>query len=548
MFGIFNGIIPDWEARQALARVREYIPRHVWAKKQGLGFVSRTAKLTDYEQIIKKLHDDFEKNSKLAELMLPSTDYKKLMQGYHDPSHLIAFANIAARVNQSILYYRSSMYKGLRNEGYKIDIVNDSELENKLEETLTQRKEMTNNGASYEEIKPLMEEEEKLREELAALQNTDKEIVSTLGAASKARKQESYIEISNAPPITKLEFEALSSKKLRTREEVYKIEKYSISQIYSEAEVTKKLVEKTKADNYHSKIQRHYFLQEQVPKEYTKLLDRKQLASQISVGGQFYLPDLKNRTLEIDLLQSLNIMQWVNPEIEINPQDESLLSWCEGLLERREEIQLLLGINLKRHVSRNKSKKRVLAPFGLLQTMLDYIGLKYKCSRRPELPDGSRPRYYKLDTVTLNDERLDIFARWDAKHSEAFAKHQAEPVTLPWEETKKGRENIPNSDLRPRKSYIDKQNNLDVDAKPVDANTGVPGSIWKGVVTRVKSSLNGLNVIWRDIYDKLSGSNCTVDTEPYPVQREGGIEWQVWARFANGSCKAVPAEWLECAG
>lgn len=545
VFGIFNGVIPDWEARQALARVREYIPRHVWAKKQGIGFVSRTAKLTDCEQIVKKLHDDFEKNSKLAELMLPSTDYKKLIQGYHDPSHLIAFANIAARVNKSILYYRSSMYEGLRSEGYEIDIISDSELESKLYEVVTQHIGMSNSGASYEEMKPIMELEQKLREELAALQEPDREIVSNLGAASKARKQESYIEISNAPLITVLEFEALHSKKLRTLEEDYKIEKYNLSQIYSEVEITEPLVKKTKADNYHSKIQRHYFLQEQVPKQYTKLLDRKQLASQISVGGQLYLPDLKNRTLEIDFLRSINIMQWVNPELEISSQTETLLAWCKGLLDKHEEIQLRLGINLKPHIPPEDSTERVIKPFTMLQTMLDYIGLKYKFSKRTG-GKGSRVRHYKLDTETFNDERADIFARWDAKYAELVTKHQAEPVTLPWEEAQKGKVNIPNSDSRPPNSYIDKTKSLGVDTEPVDTNTDVPVSIWKGVSTRVREAVANVNIIWRDLYAKVSGADCTVDTEPYPVNVEGGIQWQVWARFVNGSYKAVPANWLDC--
>lgn len=551
VFGIFNGVIPDWEARQALARYRENVPRHVWAKKQGMGSVYRTGRLTNNKQIVKKLTDDFKQNSKLAELILPSTDVEKVMQGYHDPSHLIAFAFIAAKVNKSMWNYRDSMHKGVLSEGYDIEIVSDFELESKLDKTLTILIGMNNSNASYEEMKPLMEQEQKLREELTALQEPDKEVVRNLGAASKARKQESYIEISNAPLITKSSFEDLSSKKQRTSKEDYQLEKYSLSQIYSDAEITEPLVKKTKADNYHSKIQRHYFLQ--APVEYTKLLDRKQYADQISVGGQIYLPDFKNRTLEIEFLSSLNLMQWVNPELEISSQTESLLSWCEELLAKHKDIQLALGINLKSHIPDEDSNERVIEPIKMLQTMLDYIGLHYKRSRRPKLPDGTRVRYYKLDTEILSDERTDIFSRWDAKYSELVTKHEAEPVTLPWEDLENGREKIPKSDSRPRNSYRYKQTNQDVDtedvdAKPVDAETKVPTNIWKGVVTRVKDSLTGINVIWQGIYEKFCGLSCTVDTEPYPVQVEGGIQWQVWARFTNGSYKAVPADWLDCCG
>lgn len=544
VFGIFNGVIPDWEARQALARVREYIPRHVWTKKQGMGSVYRTARLTDYKQIVQKLTDDFKQNSKFAELMVPSIDVEKVLQGYHDPSHLKAFAFIAAKVNQSMWNYRNSMRQGMSREGYDIEIISDKTLENQLGKTLTILIGMNNSNASYEEMKPLMEQEQKLRKELSVLQEPDKEIVRNLGAASKARKQESYIEISNAPLITKSEFEDLSGKKQRTSKEDYQLEKYSLSQIYSDAEITEPLVKKTKADNYHSKIQRHYFLQ--APVEYTKLLDRKQYADQISVGGQIYLPDFKNRTLETEFLSSLNIMQWVNTALEISSQTESLLSWCEELLAKHKDIQLALGINLKPHIPDSDSNERVIEPIKMLQTMLDYIGLHYKCSRRPKT-EGSRIRYYKLDIEALEDERTDIFSRWDAKYSELVTKQCASPVTLPWEIDKNGRENIPNGDSCPRNSYRYNKPYQDVDTKPVDTDTDIPTSHWKGIVTRVKSSLTGISVIWRDIYEKLSGTDCTVDTEPYPVQREGRIEWQVWASFASGIYKAIPCTWLECA-
>lgn len=541
VFGIFNGVIPEWEARQALARVRENVPRLVWGKSVGMGSVYRTAKLTNHEEIIKKLTEDFTKNSKLTELFVPSTDIEKIMQGYHDPAHLIAFSQTAAKVNKSMWNYRESLHRGLRSEGYQIEIVSDKELENKIWSVMLQRMQ-----SSSQDDNELWELELSLRQELLSRQEPDKAIVKYLGGTSKKRKQETYTLISNQKLLNKDEANKLNYKKVRTTEEDYQLEKYNLSQMYSGAEITPGLVQKTKADSYHSKIQRHYFLQ--APVRYAQLLDRKQLASQISSGGNFYLPDLKNLSLETEILSSFNLMQWVNPDIEINSKSESLLAWCEGLLSQYQEIQLRLGINLKPHIPDKDSKERIIDSIGMLQTMLDYIGLRYICSRRPKLPDGSRIRFYKLDTEVLSDERVDIFSRWDKKYSEYEAEHQAEPVTLPWSEMENGGEKIPKSDSRPRNSYRYKQTNQDVDAKPVDAETKVPTNIWKGVVTRVKDSLTGINVIWQGIYEKFCGQDCTVDTEPYPVNVEGGIQWQVWASFAPGIYKAIPCAWLECVG
>lgn len=39
VYGIFQGVIPDSEARQALARVRDDVPRVIWCAKRGIGLI-----------------------------------------------------------------------------------------------------------------------------------------------------------------------------------------------------------------------------------------------------------------------------------------------------------------------------------------------------------------------------------------------------------------------------------------------------------------------------------------------------------------------------
>jgi hypothetical protein len=563
VFGVFNGIIPDWEARQALSRVREHIPRHVWCKSYGMGSVYRTARLTDPEKILQKLSADFNKNSKLAELIIPSNDIKKIMQGYHDPSHLIAFASIAASVNKCMWKYRESMYKGLLAEGYQVQIVSDSKLENQIWELSLKINGMSQRGICYEEIQPLEELLVKLRKELSLKQEPDKVIVKYLGATSKIRKQESYEKISESKLIGGLEFESLNKQKLRTPEQDYQLEKYKISQMYSEIEVTTKLVQKTKADNYHSKIQRYFFLIS--PPSYRHFSDRRQLASQIDIGNMFFLPDLRNRSLEADFLESINIMQWVNPDIEISGKSPKLLDWCEELLEKHKEVQLALGINLKPHMPEKQEDESVISigpiervnePIKMLQSLLDYIGLRYIPSQRIKDETGERVRYYKLDTDVLNDERVEVFARWEDKLAESITNHQENPVRLPWEaeNDEKGRVVIQNNALRPANSYIDNKTKSSVDVKPVDAEpvdaepVDATPTGWKGIVTRIKDTLTGINSIWHGLYSSLRGSACTVDTEPFPNLMSCENQWLLWVKLGDGSCKSVPTDWLECAG
>ncbi|MCJ8282237.1 MAG: DUF3854 domain-containing protein, partial [Rivularia sp. ALOHA_DT_140] len=44
VYGIFQGVIPDSEARQALARVRDDVPRVVWCAKRGVGLIGSGSK------------------------------------------------------------------------------------------------------------------------------------------------------------------------------------------------------------------------------------------------------------------------------------------------------------------------------------------------------------------------------------------------------------------------------------------------------------------------------------------------------------------------
>ena len=86
-----------------------------------------------------------------------------------------------------------------------------------------------------------------------------------------------------------------------------------------------------------------------------------------------------------------------------------------------------------------------------------------------------------------------------------------------------------------------------LDTTPPADNTFVP-TTWKGLKMRVRAAVTGINALCRNAYASLSGVDCVVDSEPAPNVIEGGIQWLVWIKLANGSCKSVPHDWLECSG
>ncbi len=179
-----------------------------------------------------------------------------------------------------------------------------------------------------------------------------------------------------------------------------------------------------------------------------------------------------------------------------------------------------------------------------------HIGLRYKPSQRIKNETEERVRYYKLDTDVLDDERVEVFARWEDKFAECIINHQEKPVRLPWEVEADDKciVVIQNNALRPaNSSYIDNKTNPSVDVKPVgakpvdEAPTG-----WKGLSTKIKDTLTGINSIWHGLYSSLRGAECTVDTEPFPNLQSSENQWLLWVKLGDGVCKSIPADWLEC--
>ena len=129
VYGIFQGVIPDSEARQALARVRQGVPRVVWCAKRGVGLIGSGSK--NYRVLSHWYQENHQEN--LA-LMSPLHKVDVDLPLVYDLIHLRSWAKLGARVNASVTLYRQSMKDGLIAEGHQINVISDAPPKERLRE------------------------------------------------------------------------------------------------------------------------------------------------------------------------------------------------------------------------------------------------------------------------------------------------------------------------------------------------------------------------------------------------------------------------------
>ncbi|MEW5857501.1 MAG: plasmid replication protein, CyRepA1 family [Cyanobacteriota bacterium] len=124
VIGIFEGISSDGDIAQALARVRDTIPRHVWIAKHGKNF--NPVSKAEYASVVKReLKTRWDREvtlirSSLNPDLLPFVDAPV---DWDSCPHKRAWAQVAAADNASMWNLRENVIARLRHEGNDIEIV-----------------------------------------------------------------------------------------------------------------------------------------------------------------------------------------------------------------------------------------------------------------------------------------------------------------------------------------------------------------------------------------------------------------------------------------
>ncbi len=389
VYGIFQGVIPDTEARQALARVRDDVPRIVWCAKRGIGFIGSGS--TNYRSLSYWYQENQKEN--LA-LLSPLHKVDVDLPLVYDPMHLRTWAKLSARVNASITLYRQSMKDGLIGDGHQIHVRSNDVQKNIVRDLrLAFFATDTNDLATR---KRLILEIFKVQKDWSHSRKKSKEIDIKIREIKRRNQLAAATAVANAQDIDYVEYEQLLIKHSLTEEERNQINKYLLRQRYG-IEVTPLL--KLRDDKgYYCQLLTHYYLTHE--SEFLRLRDKQEWHQQLSWGeGKVFLPDLKTNTLKVEALRALGVLQFLEPEREFTGNEADLLLLKNITYRCSKHIQRALGINLL-------NEKKSISPIKILNRLLNLLGLKLKRVSNA---------IYKIDTKTLYDGREEIFAVWQQR-------------------------------------------------------------------------------------------------------------------------------------
>ena len=337
--------------RQALARVREAIPRYLWVARHGLGKIGNGA--ISFKSLLACEHKRFQANLRLLQDASLIINYSEINI---NRTALNIFIKMSCRINAGMIHYRDTVLEELGAEGHNIIDVHDNKTRNKLNNEITAQKNEVYNGEC------------------------------------------DFISAADTTAITAAKYEALQQQRAKTTTERHIERKYKLLQRYG-VDVTPSLVKKDDS-GYYPQLRLHFYLT--LGRAFLESRERK-LGEKMLASLSAWLPDFNGGQLGlvIHALELFNIPQFIAGEREFRGTDADLGQMAKNALSVKWQVKTVLGITL------NDSD----SPIVILRRLLLKIGLKLKYICRDGT--GSRQRVYRV--VDADDGRDEIFKNWLAK-------------------------------------------------------------------------------------------------------------------------------------
>lgn len=357
VFGIFQGVTPDAESRQALARVREAVPRFVWAARFGPRKVGNGN--CSYQDVIYSTTKAVKYNIGL----LKEVDFN--IDTQTDPITLRSWAKMAARVNLSLWSYRNELRNGLIIEGHQITTV------------------------TADLLQP--------QDEFAAEQ-----ITQDIKATQENSRFSEAQAIAAAPTITPTDYDRLKDQRAKTAAERHAQHKHELQRRYP-IPITPEL--KIKDDEgWYAQLRLHYYLTHDP--EFVRMRDLKEWQGHLDRGdGKVALQDVRLLTAQVETLKVLGVLTLLNPEQTIRATDPEIVQLRYHALQYCHDIRAVLNLTI--------SEK--MTPIEVVQALLGKLGLKLTCVGRDVTPDGRRGGLRVYQYQPTEEERSIIFTPWQQR-------------------------------------------------------------------------------------------------------------------------------------
>ncbi len=374
VWGIAQGVQTATSVCQALARIRDNIPRYIWLATYGFNQIGNGS--TSISALLTSGHRWTQLNINL----LQQSDFDALDDldtGFQAES-LLCWAKMAVRVNVSMLNYRNSILTALRQENHQV-----------IDASLLAK--------SKTEKKP------KNLQKLLQKRFEDNRVENQLSASINSIREENYQAeceaIANANDLTENQYLALKNRLVKTITERRAIKKYDLKRRYGIA-ITPQLITKDD-EGWYQKLRLHYFLT--IGRQY--LADRDVMIARklIAQGhGSLFLPDFNGSQLGaiIGTMEVLGIsVLLANPQRKLRNTDADLQAMAGIAINNRLEIKTIVGIGIAKNASSITIIRRFLEQIG--------YGITCICTERIK---QKQVRVYQV--TPADDSREEVFQQW----------------------------------------------------------------------------------------------------------------------------------------
>ncbi len=331
VWDIASGGMPTNSVRQAIARVRDNVPRHIWAAPRGMGRIGNGS--TSIKNLLASQH----KLTQLNIRLLAQSELDDDVDCNFQPESLRTWAKMAARVNLGMVAYRETIVAELKAEGHRI---------------------------------------------MAAQTHKASEIETAVATTRDEQYQQHREAVAAADNPTDAEYQKLKEKRNKTEAELLAERHGNLARRYGIG-VSAPLVKKDDR-GWYLQLMLHYYLT--VGKEFLASRDLRLAKAQLESGqGAIFQPSFNDSqlTAKVRILEILGIPQLFDSEAKFSSSSELLVKMAELAKQNAWEIKTVLGLTINQKDT----------PIAIAQMLLRLLGLKLSYLGRFG-SRGARERFY----------------------------------------------------------------------------------------------------------------------------------------------------------
>lgn len=381
VFGCAFGVSGEAQFRQAIARVRDTVDRHIWvAKTSQIGKVGNDS--TNPQSLVTP-------QIKVANLAMKWVAAVDGEVKFHSEA-LTYWGKWGAALNSSLNSYREAVLESLEAEGHKVvqaDIIN---------------------------------------------RNADAQRLSDIRTASNNAENDAT---ASSEDLDDRDFKKLQDKKNLTLAERRQLRKANTKAKYGGVEVTSDLLEKDQK-KWHPKLLLHYYLEQ--GRAHLDARDKRSV-DKLHSNGQVFAVDLARATLghRIQALELIGIRDLLEKAIGRGESTDLLSCHSEivqkivrTLRHQKWEVKDLLGFTVVEDDASPLTGKLRDKSMVVIRQLINLLGLRLNYVGRFNTEDGERDRFYQIEIP--EDGRNEIFQAWLKRDEELaeLARREAEDAQL----------------------------------------------------------------------------------------------------------------------